>query len=225
MAIDRKINQGISKLRDAVATSISGSTITRTITETWVGPYVLLQRKQESVWRTALNTSLTPTAADSGQLTYTYEQKIDLGTEGTQLPEPTIEVIWQELRKPVTEHPAFASLSAETIKAIRDAAEEPLEDATLPPEAGEAGGQLYDLLIKGVTEYATGVPVVRRNSTKRAGDAGGGNAWTRESPPVSVPGSWEWMKTADERREDGDTFTLVEEWTGANSWDSTLYPS
>lgn len=214
------MNQGLTQMRDSVVTSVSGKTVTRTITETWIGEYARLKSKQESSWKTSISTNLQPGDGGNGTLTIVREEKIELQEEA-ELPEPTTEVIWQELRIPVTQHPAFKDLDAETVKKIRKDAES--EDGTAPTNEVEL--KLYNLLAKGVTEYATGVPVVRRNSTKRSGDAGGGNAWVRGNPPVDVSGSWEWMKTADERREDGDTFTLVEEWTGATQWDDTLYPT
>lgn len=223
MATDRKINQGITKQRDVTSTSVSGDTVTRTITETWVGPYDILKKKQEAVWRNVISTGLNPTAADGGQLTITREEKIVSQSANNSLPPATTEVIWQELRLPIAQHPYFSTLTADQVRLIRAAAEGAEEEATLPPDAGPVGAKLYSLLAAGTTEYATGVPVVRRTSTRRAGNAGGGNAWIRGNPPVNVAGDWDWLKTADERRKDGDTFTLVEEWTGAKEWDTDLY--
>lgn len=220
MAIDRKLNQGITKLRDSVATEKSGQVQTVTTTETWVGPHALLSRKQQAAWKNCKSTSLAPGAADSGTLTLTRERKYEIPEDEAELPPPTVEVLWQELRVPVMQHPAFKDISPENKKKIREAAEK--EDSV--PPTNEVELKLYNLLAAGTTEYATGVPVIRRNTTQRKGDVGGGNAWVRANPPEEVEGTWEYMKTSDERRQEGETFTQVEEWTGAKIWDPVLYP-
>ena len=69
------------------------------------------------------------------------------------------------------------------------------------------------------------MPVVRRTNTKVNGSlTTHGGAWFRDEPPVTVDGQWEWMKTRDERRKDGKSFTRTEEWMGATIWDHDLYP-
>ena len=221
MAVQRKINDGITKQRDAVATSKSGQTITVTTTETWVGPHAMLARKQAAVWKFCVSTSLVPSAADSGTLTLVRETKYEIPAEEAALPEPVIEVIWQELRLPVMQHPAFKDIPADRKKKIREKAE--TEGAEPPTDAAEL--KLYNLLASGTTEYATGVPVVRKTTAKRKGDVGGGEAWVRGTPPTEVGGTWEWMKSSDERRFDGTTFSQVEEWLGAKEWDDVLYPT
>jgi hypothetical protein len=218
--IQRKINDGITRQRDSIATARSGRTITTTTTQTWVGPHALLALKQAASEKYCTGTSLTPSAADGGTLTLVIETSYEIPEEEAALPDPVIEVIWQELRLPVMQHPAFATITPERRKEIRKLAE--TEGAEPPDVLLEL--YLYNLLAGGTTEYATGVPVVRRTTAKRNGDVGGGNAWFRDTPPVDVAGGWEWMKTADERRHDGTTYSQVEEWTGAEDWDSVLYP-
>ena len=76
----------------------------------------------------------------------------------------------------------------------------------------------------GTTEWSTGVPVVRRTTTKRTGKEDKGKAWFRDTPPVDVEGDWEFLKTVNETRRDGKSYTQTEEWTGAKEWDHDLYP-
>jgi hypothetical protein len=218
MAIHKKdIGNGTSlvKLRNSESTS-DGTVINET--ETWTGAYAELKIKRDAVFRGVKSTSLTPTEAGQGELKITRETTL---TGGDRPPSVvTTEVIWQELRLPVTEHPAFSGMEVSVIKGIVAAAEDP--DGIAPEEPTELA--LYNLLSKGTTEYATGVPVVRRTTTNIAGNAGSGNAWYRENPPITVDGDWEFLKTADDRREVGRRFDKVEEWTGAKVWDPTLYP-
>jgi hypothetical protein len=209
---------GLVQLRDSVSSS-DGTSVTTT--ETWIGDYSDLRTKQNSLILQVKGTSLTPTEADQGELTITREVTIP-AYEGNPSPESvvTIEVLWVELRKPVLEHPAF-QFEISVIKSIQAEAE--AEDGGTPPaEPNEL--KLYELLAKGVNEYAVGVPVVRRTTTNVRGNIGSGNAWIRDTPPVSVTGEWEWLKTADERRQVGRRFDQVEEWTAANTWDEILYP-
>ena len=219
MAVIRKLGTGIIKIRDTRTTNDG----TQTKVETWKGPYKLLEAKQNAIGFTAKSTNLAPDGPN-GILTITYEIPApeDYQFTGSQT---SIEVVWQELRKPIEQHPMFKNVPATEKKKAKDAAE-------LEGEASEAAAQqldtiakkLYDFLINGTTDYNTGVPLVRRTKTRMAGSEGGGGAWFRDKPPVSVPGSWEWLKTADERRKDGRAFTLTEEWTGATEWDKELYP-
>jgi hypothetical protein len=219
MAVIRKLGTGIKKIRD-IRTTNDG---TQTKVETWKGPYKLLEAKQNAIGFSAKATNLAPDGPN-GILTVTYEIPApeDYQFTGSQT---SIEIAWMELRKPIEQHSMFKNVPATEIKKAKDAAE-------LEGEASEAAAQqldtiakkLYDYLIKGTTEYSTGVPVVRRTKTRQAGNQGGGGAWMRDSPPVSIPGGWDWLKTADERRKDGRSFTLVEEWTAAMEWDKELYP-
>jgi hypothetical protein len=206
---------GLVQLRNSSTTS-DGTILSET--ETWTGDYAQLVIKRNAVFLTAKGTSLVPTEAGQGELKITRETTL---TGGARPPSVvTIEVIWQELRLPITEFPAFAAMEISVIKGIVAAAEDP--DGFAPEEPTELA--LYNLLSKGTTEYATGVPVVRRTTTNIAGNVGSGNAWYRENPPVEVEGEWEFLKTADDRREVGRRFDKVEEWTGAKVWDPTLYP-
>lgn len=213
MALIPKLSGGLVQQRSTITTNDEGVT---TETQTWTGPYSQLLIKQNAVRATAKSTSLSPTEADGGVLTITYET----APTDENAPPDVIELIWAELRLPVTQHPAFKDIPADRKKAIKTLAE--TEDATAPSDADEL--KLYNLLAAGTTEYAVGAPVVRRTRTRRR-NPGGGGAWIRETPPALAPAGYEWLKTANETRKEGKSYTHTEEWTGAETWDAILYPA
>lgn len=213
-------NEKLKQLRSGYSAS-DGSTFTET--QNYVGSYEDCLTKFKAVMRTAKGASISPTEAGEAQVTVTNEAEI----ENTTPSDPVIEVLWVELRKSVMENPAFANVPENVKKQIRDSAEKASDSSTpvQPPDFGSAPAtKLWKLLASGTTEYSTGVPVVRRTTTRQSRIATPGGAWFRENPPVSVPGSWEWMKTVNELRKEGKTRTLTEEWTAATKWDHTLYP-
>lgn len=223
MAINKKAIKGTGaiKLRDSLSSN-DGTVIN--LVETWVGPYAELKTKQLSVILEVKATSLVATEAGEGELKITKEEELTSELNKRPPSVETTEVLWQELRQPVETAPFFKDLTAAQIHAIRDAAEGPIGEASLPEDAGEVGGKLYDLLRKGTTEWVTYVPVVRRTTTNVRGNVGSGEAGMRDDPPVSVSGTWEWLKTADERRKEGRRFDRVEEWTGGKNLSTDLYP-
>jgi hypothetical protein len=217
MAIKEKAikGKGIVQLR-SVRTSQEGNTFTET--QTFTGPYADLVAKQNANLG-AKGTNLEPTEANHGKLTLTFEsQTSDYHFDGRR--ETFTEVLWQELRKPVETNPCFKDMSEADIVAVKKA----IENGDPIPTEGELVAKLYNKLARGTTEWSTGVPVVRRTTTRVRGDLTGGKAWFRDDPPISVEGDWVWMKTVDERRRDGKSFTKVEEWQGAEEIDEDLYP-
>ncbi len=217
MAINKKSikGSGLVQLRSSY-TSNDGTTLSET--ETWTGDYAALQTKRDEVCLIVKGTSLNPTEASQGELKITRETTLTGGSRPPSV--ETIEVLWVELRKPVQDHPAFAEMTADEKKQVLNQAADP--DTNIA-EVSTSGIDLYELLAAGTTEYAVGVPVVRKTTTNVQGNLGGGNAWIRSNPPVEVDGAWEWMKTSDERRETGRRFDRVEEWTGATKWNVILY--
>jgi hypothetical protein len=209
--------KGIVELK-SIRTSQDGNSFVEV--KTYTGPYSELKVKQDANLG-AKTTHLEPTEAGMGKLSITFEnQTADYNFDGRR--ETFTEVIWQELRKPVETNPYFAELTTDQILKVKKAID---EGGPAPSEGSTAGEiELYDLLAKGTTEWSTGVPLVRRTTTRVRGDLAGGNAWFRDAPPIDVAGSWQFLKTADERRRDGKSFTKVEEWTGAEEWDANLYP-
>lgn len=211
---------GLTQLRSSRSSS-DGTTLTET--ESWTGAYAELKLKQDAVIARVKGTTLEPTEADHGRLTIVRESVVPSDGSIESGPfEIITEVLWQELRKPVESHPIFAELSDALIKSAKDKA---ASDGPAEAPDDELAAKLYSKLVRGNTEYSTGVPLVRRTTTKISGNLTAGNAWFRDTPPVVPPGGWEFLKTADERRRDGTAFNQVEEWTGANEWDPDLYPA
>ena len=216
MALQRKSikGSGTVKLNSSVS-SQDGTTVTTT--ETYTGPYAALASMQAGAIANAKSTSLVPTEAGEGRLEISYEgSPSESSTDSNSV---SIEVVWQELRKPIETHKMFRALAADRVAAVRKMA----EDGLIGPSSGGAEQKLYEYLVRGVTEWVTGVPVVRRTTKKRTGSLKAGSAWHRGSPPVSI-GGFQFMKTADERHKEKGSYTQIEEWTGAEDWDSQLYP-
>jgi hypothetical protein len=217
MALRQKKGSGLVKLKDT-RSSNDGTTVT-TI-ETWTGPYDQLKTKQDSVLLKVKATQLAPTTAGHGILTITRE--VDLSSSATSAVPGTevIEVIWQELRRPIETNPYYKDLTKQEILDVKKA----VENGEPVPSEGAAVLHLWEALCEGNTEWSTGVPVVRRTTTSRTGKEAKGGAWFRDDPPEDVEGEWEFLKTANETRKEGRSYTQVEEWTGAEKWDENLYP-
>lgn len=213
--LDKKPISGTGLIqRKSAVSSADGETVT--ITETWTGAYRELQLKQKSVWREADKTDLRPTDAGEGELTITRQSGTD---ENDDVPD-ILDLSWVELRLPVENHEAFDDIAADKKVKIRAASEDPDK----APPTNELELKLYELLAGGTTEYAIGVPVVRRTRILRS-EPGGGGAWFRDDPPDLAPPGYEWLKTVNDTRKEGAQYTHTEEWTGAKSWDETLYPA
>ncbi|MGI5868683.1 MAG: hypothetical protein ACOX9C_04455 [Kiritimatiellia bacterium] len=79
------------------------------------------------------------------------------------------------------------------------------------------------LMLKGVETYLVFAPVVTRTSTYklRPDPSDIGKVC---NPPVTVPGSWQYLKTGDRivRQADG-RYVRTEQWTGADEWAPELY--
>ena len=221
MSIRQKAIQGtgIVQLRSTLSSS-DGTLVTEM--ETWTGPYADLKTKQKAVYLGVKATNLQPSEANHGILTITRELDLSATNEATVPNQVTIEVTWQELRRPVETNPYFKDLTQWKIKEMRDLA---ASENTATLETDEVAQYLLELLLRGTTEWSTGVPVVRRTTTKRSGRENKGMAWFRDDPPVDVAGDWEFLKTANNTQRDGKSFSQIEEWTGAEVWDAKLYPA
>ena len=79
------------------------------------------------------------------------------------------------------------------------------------------------LILKGVESYLVFSPVVSRTSTykDRPDPADCGKIQT---PPITVPGTWEYLKTGDRIVQQSDgKYVRSEQWTGADTWERELY--
>lgn len=218
MALNRKLGTGIVQLKNSYTTE-EGTTITET--EKWTGPHADLLIKLKAVFQTVKSTSLTPTGAGEGELTIVRETVSD----NSRLPKTvTLEVIWQELRLPIEQHPYFADMTDDEVQIVKDAAAQGIYVGFGRMAHGDLAYELAGMYLRHLTEYNTGVPVVRRTTTKQRGDLAAGNAWFRDDPPVDVPGGWVWLKSADDRRREGKSYTQIEEWIGGKNLSPILYP-
>jgi len=78
-------------------------------------------------------------------------------------------------------------------------------------------------ILKGIESWLDFYPVVVRTSTyeSRPDPADCGKI---QSPPVSVPGNYEWLKTADRITQTAKRkYQRVEQWTASHKWDPDLY--
>lgn len=214
-----------------------GTTVTRVFT----GPYEDLVDNEpgindvmegfggEILVKTVETIPLEAGPAGPGRMTVTADDKSDAPPDdGGGHPPSTIEIEWVQLEKSITEHPYFTNaLTADAINQIVTAAEagDPL------PAFGGGGGQteatgLYNRLRQGVDSYLVFSPVVRK-TTPLTDKPTGQSAGSREAPPETPSGTWEYLKTADRSVSPGQDskWERVEEWTGADVWDPILYPA
>lgn len=161
--------------------------------------------------------------------------------------EPIYEVEAVELQKPLEQHPQVGILSPVRQKFNEDGFPDPdkgkqrtwdnwpeLTDADSAPPGvafdyfatGSVTLAKYkELREKGVESWATGYPVARRTSYY-IGQPQTFRIYVRQTPPIAcgAPTGYQYLRTADRVAREGRRCTRVEEWTGAEEWDSLLYP-
>ncbi|MFZ4774637.1 MAG: hypothetical protein ACOYM3_04695 [Terrimicrobiaceae bacterium] len=198
--------------------------------DVWEGPMSELIAYRDTIKSAYTTTQIAPTKGGHGRLVATISTVPGTGAVSAPTGDIMIEVEWVELRLPVQSNPAFDELTELGKRNILNAAtaSPPVEFSALGLSGFESAEPLYKLILKGTTEWSTGVPVIRR-TTKNASGISRGSAWYRDTPPVSVPrggsgGTWEWMKTVDRRTKIGADIVQIEEWTGSETWDAILYP-
>jgi len=191
--------------------------------DVWEGPLNELLTLQHDIQKSYTTTQLVPTKGGHGKLTATISTSPGNALPGPPQGDISIEVDWVELRLPVEKNPAFVHLSANEIANAKIWAENPDKYKGPSFGTGTLVSYLATLLSIGTKDYVTGVPVVRR-TTKNASGLGKGSAWYRDTPPVAIPGNWQWMKTVDRRTRVGADIQKIEEWTASIIWDSVLYP-
>lgn len=150
-------------------------------------------------------------------------------------PGATTEVDVGILEKPIETHPYYSLITSAQWARFNTWEAEP--DPTLKgdlqykipgtEEVETLTGILAGLAQKklsGTTTYILPAPIVRRTSTSLEEPETGGVG--KISDPGSGPEGYQWLKTADRaifRKSDG-RWERIEEWTGAEAWDSELYP-
>lgn len=177
---------------------------------------------------------LTPGRGAMGTLTISLVEK-DSSSSGT-VPVGAvsclIETEMAQLDKPLLTHSLFADESASTAENIekwKSETDTALRAAYQYTEDGAtvdlAGNDLTAAkkILKGVDSYLAFVPVITRTTTytSRQDPEDIGKI---DTPPVTVPGSWEYLKTTDRCIQQADkVYVRTEQWTGAEEWDPDLY--
>lgn len=154
---------------------------------------------------------------------------------------PVFEREWVLLEKDIRVHPRFLTGGTYALTPT-DRAQlgvwESEPDAVLKAAYKYSAGGTHTLsanaqilaskLLNGETHYLIFTPVARRTTFGYAFIPVSTNVGLIESPPANCGAPtdvWQYMKTADRAiRKWGQYGERVEEWTGANLWDTVLYP-
>jgi hypothetical protein len=169
--------------------------------------------------------------------------------------QPVYEIEWTQLERPIEQHPFFASLfpdptntaafTADQITALTNfRAWENASDATTAAAAyavltDDSGGTpgfktLAQKKMRGQTTYMLFAPVARittlaRNVTQAnvCGKTFTEIAGFSELPASGSGTNYVWLSTSDRSTRTGTNgkWQRVQEWTGADSWDSDIYAS
>lgn len=81
---------------------------------------------------------------------------------------------------------------------------------------------------RGIESYLVAAPVTRKTTRSYAKPTVGGIGTRTTSQPVTAsPSGYQWLKTGDRAVRQGPNgkWERVQEWTGADAWDSDLYPA
>lgn len=175
--------------------------------------------------------ALRPRKGLLGTLTITLVE-IDASATGGLPPgalRSTIEIDMAQLEKPILTKSAYSGY-APAIDLWRNEPDVGLRSQYKYHDAAGAEQTLSGealkvaaLMLKGVESYISFNPVVTRNSIYDARPAPSGYGKI-STPPVTVSGTWVYLKTADRiiQQTDGK-YQRTEQWTGADEWSPDLY--
>lgn len=144
--------------------------------------------------------------------------------------EPTFEIEWVSLEKPLLTAPFFADLTDGDKDAIAEweSAASAADRATaLAALSGRTLALQYiDKRLKGVDAYFIPAPCARRTSYTSARPSST-RCGKRETPSgfPGLPPGYDWLKTSDRAFRVGKwgLWERIEEWTGADEWDQDIY--
>lgn len=151
------------------------------------------------------------------------------------------EVEWQQIQKPIELHPRYngstytlASIDWAHINAAlagQATTGDPTStsgatmsvDVTAATSAGR--NDAFIKMAVGQTNYLVFVPIARRIRIDFQILTVGKNlgTYSTSAPFSGAPSGYEWLKVTDRARKEGAYWERVEEWMGADSWDSDLY--
>lgn len=142
----------------------------------------------------------------------------------------TYEVEWMPIEKPLVAAPVFVSgtyaLDADDHEKI-DVWQNERSAANYGALSANAK-KFADKILEGIETFLLAAPVARK--TTRSALKPTSSACGKRQTPANFPGlpqGYVWLKTADRAIKPGDNapWERVEEWTGADKWDTDLYPT
>lgn len=145
----------------------------------------------------------------------------------------TEEVEWSQIEKPIEQHPRYLTGGDNALTdADLDAIEE-WKNATAASDRSSLYGDLsanakhlVDKLRRGTTSYIVPAPIARKTTKGFEAPTSSAQGVRTESAPITgAPGGYVWLGTADRAVRQGGRgkWERVQEWTGADEWDSDLY--
>jgi hypothetical protein len=158
--------------------------------------------------------------------------------------QPVYEIEWVQLERPIEQNPAFKTLfpdptgatefTADQLTALNNfIAWENVADATTRSTAYAALTSDFQALaqkkMRGQTTYLLFAPLARVTTLAREVTLATacGKVFSEVPNFTELPAGYLWLSTSDRSTRTGTygKWQRVQEWTGADSWDSTIYPS
>ena len=185
---------------------------------------------------TVVSAVLSPGRGTMGTLTISLTEKdgSSVGTVPVGAISCLIETDMAQLEKPLLTHPMFTDEASSVAQHIELWKSEP--DAGLRSQykyTDTDGSTIVDLagldltaaklILSGTESYLDFVPVVTRTTTYKA-RKDPENIGKKDTPPVTVPGTWEYLKTTDRCIQQADkNYSRTEQWTGSKKVNTDLY--
>ena len=146
---------------------------------------------------------------------------------------PTIEIEWVEIQKKLETHPRYQTggeseldnADLDQLDRWRNASsstQRAAEYATIAASYPELKN-LVDKLRRGQDSYMVYAPVVRK-ITSNTSEPTTNQCGLRTTPAATITG-YEFLQTADRATRKNGRWERTEEWTGAEVWDSDIYPA
>lgn len=166
-----------------------------------------------------------------GVMTFTVESVVAGGTS-SPFDERKVSVESGRLEKSIFTNPYYDGLSDAAKAMIRKAVDEGVTPPDFAPGASAElkarARKLYSKLIKGNTHYVESAPVLTITTFSflepETGRTGRGTR-TTEKPHPSAPGGYVWLKTVDDKNQDGARakWQRIQKWEAADAWDEDHY--
>jgi hypothetical protein len=163
-----------------------------------------------------------------GILTVTYGP---YSFAGLDAPGGLQEIEWVEVQKKLEQHPRYqiggpAALTASDLDKIEDwrtttsATERASKFSALSFNAQDFAAKVN----RGQDSWVIYAPVARQTLRSQSEPTAGGCGVIQSPPPLIAITGYQYLKTADRVSGQGTHWEQTREWTGADSWDSEIYP-